>query len=241
MVASPVERPKMTAIPLLLIEDDRALAEGIATALRQRGYAVAVAPRAADAMHLAHATPYDIGILDLGLPDRDGIDLLREMRASGIVFPILILTARDLLDDRIRGLDAGADDYMVKPFALDELEARLRALLRRREDKVPWRQIGRLRVDLAGKWALTDEGELKLTRRELTVLDVLVRRAGRVVPELALYEALFRHDAHTTANAVEVQVSGLRPKIEPCGVMIRSVRGLGYRLEQLRVGRNAEE
>jgi two-component system, OmpR family, response regulator len=235
-----IEELNVTPIRLLLVEDDRALAEGIAMALRRSGYTVAVAPWAADAMRLAQAETYDIGILDLGLPDRDGLDLLHDMRTNGIVFPVLILTARALLDDRIRGLDSGADDYLVKPFALGELEARLRALTRRREEKVPWRQLGRLRFDLAGKRALTDDGELELTRRELAILDVLIRRADRVVPKLTLYEVLFRDDADTTTNAVEVQVSRLRRKIEPAGLGIRALRGLGYRLEQTHVDDDAE-
>src|SRR5215211_5333861 len=128
---------------LLLIEDDETLARAIATALLQDGYAVDIAANATDALRLARQSEFDIAILDLGLPDRDGLELLRDMRQTGFVLPVLILSARDHLSDRIQGLDTGADDYLVKPFALGELEARLRALIRRREQRGPVRQLGR--------------------------------------------------------------------------------------------------
>jgi DNA-binding response OmpR family regulator len=220
------------ALRLLLIEDDRALGSAVAAALRQSGYLVDVATLAADAMRAATSAPYDGGILDLGLPDRDGIDLLRDMRRSGIAFPVLILTARDGVDDRVSGLDSGADDYLAKPFALAELEARLRAVLRRNEDKVPWRQVGRLRFDLAGSRVLCEGAELELTRREFAVLEALSRRVGRVVSKESLFEAVFPHDTDAGPNAMEVHVSRLRRKIEPAGVTIRALRGLGYRLEE---------
>lgn len=220
------------ALRLLLIEDDRALGQAVAGALRQSGYAVDIATLAAEARRLATAAHYDGGILDLGLPDRDGIELLRDMRRSGIAFPVLILTARDGVDDRVSGLDSGADDYLVKPFALAELEARLRAILRRNEDKVPWRQVGRLRFDLAGSRVMCEETELELTRREFAVLEALSRRVGRVVSKESLFETVFPHDTEAGPNAMEVHVSRLRRKIEPAGVTIRALRGLGYRLEE---------
>jgi two-component system OmpR family response regulator len=219
-------------VRLLLIEDDLMLSEGVAAALRQDGYAVDVAGRATDALRLARAAVYDGAVLDLGLPDRDGIDLLRELRSEAFAFPILILTARDGLDDRIRGLDTGADDYLVKPFALGELEARLRALLRRAQDKTPWRQIGGLRFDLSGGRVLADGKDLALTQREFSVLTALARRVGKVVSKETLFDAVFPHDAEAAANAIEVYVSRVRRKIEPAGVTIRALRGLGYRLEE---------
>src|SRR4051812_13410703 len=148
---------------VLLVEDDVMLARGIRAALSHSGYEVEVAPTAETAMRLARSAQFKLGILDLGLPDRDGLDLLADLRSAGVPFPILILSARDALNDRIRGLDTGADDYLVKPFALGELEARLRALLRRREEGAPWRQLADLRFDVSGKRALVGEETLELT------------------------------------------------------------------------------
>src|SRR6476620_3660552 len=130
---------------LLLVEDDLMLARGVAAALSQSGYAVETAATAAQALRLARSSEFDVGIIDLGLPDRDGFSLLRDLREHGLAIPILILSARDALNDRIRGLDTGADDYLVKPFALGELEARLRALLRHKEEPGGWKQLGALR------------------------------------------------------------------------------------------------
>ena len=218
---------------LLVVEDDRGLATGLATALRRDGGRVDVAETGSEALRLARAAPYDACVLDLGLPDCDGVDVLREMRASALGFPLLVLTARDALDDRIHGLDAGADDYLVKPFDLGELEARLRALLRRRSAETsPWKRIGRLRFDAQGCTAFAGDEPVELTRREAAVLDCLMRRPGRIVPKEAILEAVFPSDLDVAANAVEVQVSRLRRKIEPAGVTIRALRGLGYRLEE---------
>jgi len=223
---------------VLLIEDDAPLARGIAAALSQTGYKVDTAPDAASALRLANAAAYAIGVLDLGLPDRDGIDLLRQLRGAGYAFPILILSARDGLDERVRGLDAGSDDYLVKPFALSELEARLRALLRRMDEHVPWRQIGRVRCDLDGHRAFVDEAELDLTRREFAVLATLVRRAGKVVGKEALFDAVFPSDSEVAANALEIHISRLRQKLRHAGVSIRALRGIGYRIEE--IGANAD-
>ena len=220
------------AFRLLLIEDDAALARGIEAALKQSGYAIALAPTAAEALRLARSHEFDIGILDLGLPDRDGIDLLSDLRSEGQGFPILILSARDALDDRIRGLDTGADDYLVKPFALGELEARLRALRRRKEEHGGWKQLGALRFDVAGKCALIGDDAVDLTAREAAILDVLLGRARRVVSKQVLFDAVFPVETDAAPNALEVHVSRLRHKLAPAGVTIRSVRGLGYRIEE---------
>jgi DNA-binding response OmpR family regulator len=221
---------------LLLIEDDEMLARGVTAALEQSGYAVDVAPTAQAALRFTQAAVYNAGILDLGLPDRDGLDLLRDMRRDGVPFPILILSARDGLNDRIRGLDTGADDYLVKPFALGELEARLRALLRRAEETTGWRRLGRLRFDVAGKRALGGDDELELTARELSILEVLIVHAHRIVTKQALFDAVFSHETDAAPNALEVHVSRLRQKLKPAGVTIRSVRGLGYRIEEVEHG-----
>jgi DNA-binding response OmpR family regulator len=220
---------------VLLIEDDSMLARGIAAALSQTGYNVEVAPTAKTALELARAAAFNVGILDLGLPDRDGLDLLRDMRSGGVQFPILILSARDGLNDRIRGLDTGADDYLVKPFALGELEARLRALMRRGEESAQWPQIGSLRFDIEGKRALVGDEAIELTAREVTILNILnilISRAGKIVSKQSLFDSVFTHDTEAAPNALEVHISRLRHKLKPAGVTIRSLRGLGYRIEE---------
>ena len=216
---------------VLLIEDDSMLARGIAAALSQSGYETEVAPNAEVALRVARNASFNIGILDLGLPDRDGLELLAEMRTVA-QFPILILSARDGLNDRIRGLDSGADDYLVKPFALGELEARLRALLRRGDEAAEWRQLGHLRFDAEGKRALVDDAQIELTAREVSILNVLLSRSRRVVSKQALFDAVFPHETEAAPNALEVHVSRLRHKLKPAGVTIRSLRGLGYRIEE---------
>jgi two-component system response regulator TctD len=218
---------------LLLVEDDASLAAGLAQALGQSGFEVDRAESGREALRLARAAPYTACVLDLGLPDRDGLDVLRAMRSEAIAFPVLILTARDAIDDRIAGLDAGADDYLVKPFELGELEARLRALLRRRSPEgTPWRQFGHLRLDAGGGRTYAGEREIELTRSEIALLDALLRRPGRIVTKESLYESLFPSQGDAALNAVEVHISRLRRKIEPAGVTVRALRGLGYRLEE---------
>jgi DNA-binding response OmpR family regulator len=213
---------------ILLIEDDAMLARGLAAGLSLGGYAVDIADTAETALRLALATPFNLGILDLGLPDRDGLDLLSDMRREGLTFPIVILSARDGLNDRIRGLDRGADDYLVKPFMLAELEARLRALSRRSEGNGEWRQIGALRFDIAGKCALFGNEQIDLTAREAALLEILISHAPKIVAKQALLEGLFPDPRHTSPNALELHVSRLRQKLKPTGVTICTVRGLGY-------------
>jgi two-component system, OmpR family, response regulator len=224
--------PVEGVLRLLLIEDDTALARGVEAALLQSGYAVTVATTAADALSYARAHDFDVGVLDLGLPDRDGLDLLSELRSQRVAFPILILSARDALNDRIRGLDTGADDYLVKPFALGELEARLRALLRRKDERAGWKQLGGLRFDVTERRALIGDEDIDLTAREVAILDELLSKARRVVSKQALFDAVFPAETESAPNALEVHVSRLRHKLARGGVTIRSVRGLGYRLEE---------
>jgi len=216
---------------LLLVEDDLMLARGVAAALSQSGYAVETATTAAQALRLARSSEFDVGILDLGLPDRDGFSLLRDLREHGLAMPILILSARDALNDRIRGLDTGADDYLVKPFALGELEARLRALLRRGEEHARMRHIGDLRFDTQAKWAAVGDRMIDLTAREVAILEVLLARGHKIVSKQALFDAVFPTETEAAPNALEVHVSRLRQKLRCAGVTIRSVRGLGYRVE----------
>jgi two-component system OmpR family response regulator len=217
---------------LLLIEDDCMLARGVSAALAQTGYTVEIAATANEALSLTRSGAFHVGILDLGLPDRDGIELLRELRRDGAAFPILILSARDGLNDRIRGLDTGADDYLVKPFALGELEARLRALLRRADEDASLLELGELRFDVAGKRALVRDELIDLTARELAILEALLARAQKIVTKTALFDTVFPSETDAGPNALEVHVSRLRQKLRRSGVTIRSVRGLGYRIEE---------
>jgi DNA-binding response OmpR family regulator len=218
---------------LLLVEDDLGLAAGLSAALSRDGLQVDVAGTGSEALRLARSATYEACILDLGLPDRDGVEVLKEMRGAAIACPVLILTARDALDDRIGGLDAGADDYLMKPFELAELEARQRALVRRRgAGDAPWRQFGRLRFDADGGAAWLGDEALDLTRREAGVLECLMRKPGRIVSKESILAAAFPMDSEAASNAVEVQVSRLRRKLEPAGITVRALRGMGYRLEE---------
>lgn len=218
---------------LLLVEDDNMLARGIATALAQSNYEVTATGTADQALRLARDSRFDIGILDLGLPDRDGLELLRAIREQGSSFPILILSARDGIDDRIRGLDVGGDDYLVKPFALRELEARLRALLRRASEEPGTVQLGSLRYDIAARRALVGGSEIELTARELSLLEALMKQSRKIISKQALFDAVFSYETDVATNALEVQISRLRQKLKLAGVSIRSLRGLGYRIEEV--------
>lgn len=219
---------------LLLVEDDRDLAHGVASALIQSGYAVDSVANAVDAFVACTTTQYQLIVLDLGLPDWDGIDLLRRLRGQGVATPVLILTARDELTERVRGLDAGGDDYLSKPFAIAELEARIRALLRRGEPTNASMTIGRLTFEPTVRRFLVDGRELELTARELAVLELLLRRSGRIVSKAHLFDSLYSWDHEANLTMIEVFVSRLRRKLETAhaGVEIRVFRGLGYRLEE---------
>ena len=217
---------------LLLIEDDAGLADGLQHSLAQSGFVVDVATTGAAGKSACATTRYEMIILDLGLPDIDGLALLRELRGSGTTAPVLILTARGDLNDRIAGLDAGADDYLAKPFALGELEARVRALMRRGTESGPQKtQIGNLVYDASNRRVTVGTNDLELTARELSVLEALLRRPKALVSKEQLFESLYSWDSEANLNAVEVYVSRLRKKLEPAGVGIRMFRGLGYRLE----------
>ena len=217
---------------LLLIEDDVELADGLQQSLAQSAYAVDVAHSGHEAKAACASARYEMMILDLGLPDVDGLTLLRELRAQGVTAPVLVLTARGDLDDRIAGLDAGADDYLAKPFALGELEARVRALMRRGPDAGPHLiQFGQLTYEASTRRVTIDDADLDLTARELSVLETLLRRPRALVSKEQLFESLYSWDSEANLNAVEVYVSRLRKKLEPAGVGIRMFRGLGYRLE----------
>ncbi len=218
---------------LLLIEDDSELADGLVHALAQSGHACDHAADGRAALAAVAATSYDLVVLDLGLPDVDGLDLLVALRRARCTAPVLILTARDGVGDRIRGLDSGGDDYLAKPFALGELEARIRALLRRAGSGGDALQIGRLAFDVATRTASVDGEVLELTARELALLEALLRRPGRIVSKQQLFDALYTWEAGANLSVIEVHVSRLRRKLEGlrAGVGVRALRGLGYRIE----------
>ncbi|MGQ0523359.1 MAG: response regulator [Betaproteobacteria bacterium] len=218
---------------ILIAEDDPVLADGLTRSLHQSDYAVDCVKTGDQADHVLLAQNYDLVILDLGLPRLDGFEVLRRLRHRGSKVPVLVLTARDALDDRVRGLDLGADDYLTKPFDLPELEARVRALIRRGQSGGGSILVhGALRLDTAGRRATLNGAPLDLSARELGVLEVLMHRSGRVVNKEQLAEQLYGWDEEVGANAIEVYVHRLRRKLEPAGVVIRTIRGLGYLLEK---------
>jgi DNA-binding response OmpR family regulator len=222
---------------LLLIEDNERLAAAVAEHLKAAGFAVDRVGLAAEAPAALATARYDAVVLDLGLPDGDGMRILESARSRGDATPILILTARDGLEDRINGLNAGADDYLLKPFAMGELVARLKALLRRPGAALgSTLQAGNLSLDTVNRAAEVAGRPVILGRRELALLELLLRRAGRVVAKDALEEGLYGFDEPASANSVETQMSRLRKKLESAGVTvaIHTVRGVGYLLTERR-------
>jgi two-component system OmpR family response regulator len=217
---------------ILLVEDDPALADSTARALRSQGWVVDVTARGEPVPLSVKQDPYDLVILDIGLPGIDGFETLRRIRAQGSGTPVLMLTARDAVEDRVRGLDAGADDYLVKPFALTELLARAKVLLRRAQARIgETLSLGRLKMDLDAKRAFIDNAPLELSAREWVVLEYLLARADKVIAKEQILQAIAGWDEAISENAIEVYVSRLRVKIEPAGVCIRTVRGFGYLIE----------
>jgi two-component system OmpR family response regulator len=218
---------------LLIVEDDAVLADGLSRSLRAAGYAVDVAEDGERADAALTAQPYGLVILDLGLPKLGGLDVLRRMRARNINAPVLILTAADSVELRVRGLDLGADDYMAKPFALSELEARVRALARRSFGSgQSVLRHGALTLDPVGRIAAIQDQPLDLSARELGLLESLLQRPGRLVSKDQLVDHLCEWGDEVTTNAIEVYVHRLRKKLEPGGIRIVTVRGLGYCLER---------
>lgn len=218
---------------ILLIEDDAALSRGLVAALTAEGYSVDPAPDGASALMMASDEPYAIITLDVGLPDMSGFEVLKSLRAKGCHAPVLILTARDEIDDRVRGLDLGADDYLLKPFEPRELAARIRALLRRPQvDPAPVIRVGKLEFDRSHHVARIDGRDLDLRRREWVVLERLLSRVGQVVSKDRLASEVFGYDEPVAPNAIEVYIARLRKKLEPDGPTIRTLRGLGYLMEE---------
>lgn len=218
---------------ILLVEDDGALADGLSRSLSEAGFTVTLAMTAAHAEHALRAQTQDLVILDLGLPDADGLAILRGLRARKRAVPVLILTARDGLDDRVAGLELGADDYMTKPFELRELEARVRALLRRSQGGFGQTiTVGALLYDPSAQQLSLDDRPLQLPARERGVLETLLLQLGRVVSKDRLAQRLAVGDEELADNAIEVYVHRLRRRLEPHGIRIRTLRGLGYLLEK---------
>jgi len=217
---------------ILLVEDDRVLADALTRALVQSAHAVDSVSTGEQADGALALAAYDLAILDVGLPGLSGLDVLRRLRARKSTMPVLMLTAFDTLEDRVRGLDLGADDYLAKPFDLPELEARVRALLRRGTNSTPELQHGPLRFDTVGRRVYFEQRPLELAPRELAVLELLMMREGRVVSKEQLANHLYGWDEDVGDNAIEVCMYRLRRKLEPLGCEIRTVRGMGYLMER---------
>lgn len=212
---------------ILIVEDDRPLGEGIQMGLRQAGWQAEWVPDGETARHALSSEPFGALVLDLGLPGMSGLDVLRELRARGETLPVLILTARDTPEDVVAGLDAGADDYMVKPFNLSELAARLRALLRRSGGRAaPEIAYDRLRLDPAARSVTLAGHPVELSAREFDLLHELLGQAGRVLTKAQIEERLYAWGSELESNAIEVHIHHLRRKLWP--ELIRTVRGVGY-------------
>ena len=217
---------------ILLAEDDPIIADGLVRTLRKSGYAVDHVATGTEADAALYGQPFDLLILDLGLPKLSGIDVLRRLRGRKCSMPVLILTAQDGVEDRVRGLDAGADDYLTKPFALPELEARVRALTRRGTGNATRIEFGSLVYDQSDRLVTVAGQVVDLSAREMGLLEVLLLRAGRLVSKDQLVDHLCSWGEEVSNNAIEVYVHRLRKKLEPGGVKIATVRGLGYCLEK---------
>jgi len=217
---------------ILLVEDDEPLATATAAALQAQGWRVDISPRGEPVPLSLQRDDYDVLVLDIGLPGIDGIETLRRVRNQGSHLPVMMLTARDTLEERVHGLEVGADDYLVKPFSPVELVARLRALTRRHENRrAEVLSVGELRFDPKAMRAWVQGAPVKLSARECVLLQYLMAKAGRVVPREHLFALVPGWSGATSDNALELLISRLRAKVEPAQVRLRTVRGLGYLLE----------
>lgn len=219
---------------ILVVEDNPTLADGLAAVLRVAGYAVDVVHDGVSADAVLGTESFDLVVLDLSLPEMDGLEVLRRMRARKNASAVLVLTARGALDERVRGLDLGADDYMTKPFEVSELEARVRVLLRRqaglRQSTVAF---GNLTLDTVSRTVSALGQPLDIPARELSVLETLLLKAGKVVGKQSIIESLAAFDDDLSENAVEQYVSRLRRRLAPYALTVRVARGLGYYLDRI--------
>lgn len=220
---------------ILLVEDNRRLSASLKMSLIDAGYAVDTAYDGVEGQELAELTPYDVIILDIMLPKRDGYEVCRELRQQRMNTPILMLTARDAIEDRVKGLDSGADDYLVKPFAIDELHARLRALLRRdAPDKTGLITVADLTIDPATHYVVKNGVCIDLTAKEYSLLEYLLRNPNRLITREMAQNHVWSYDYDGASNVVDVYIRRLRRKIdEPFDVkLIETVRGVGYRIRR---------
>jgi DNA-binding response OmpR family regulator len=212
---------------LLLVEDDPMLGDAVQRVLRQESFAVDWVRDSEEAELALDALPYDLLLLDLGLPRKDGLDILHDLRSSGSSLPVIILTARDAVSDRIRGLDRGADDYLVKPFDPDELAARIRALMRRRNGRIePLITFGPLTLNPATHELYCQKKQVRLSQREFSLVLLLLDRPGATVSREKLQERLYGWNEEVESNAIEVHIHNLRKKLGQN--LIRTIRGVGY-------------
>lgn len=217
---------------IAVIEDNEALAHGIAFRLRDRGHSVDLLHDGAEADAFLAQEGADLVVLDLNLPHMDGIEVLRALRRRGDGTPVILLTARSETAERVAGLDAGADDYLTKPFEMDELEARLRAMARRKNLEFAAREpLGPLVFDRAGRQLLQDEQPLDIPRKEIATLECLMERRGRLVSKSQLISHVYGIGSDADDTAIEPHVSRLRKRLDPFGIRIKTARGLGYMLE----------
>ena len=218
---------------VLLIEDDKRLVETLSMHLREAGYAIDVSSDGIEGLYLGEEFPIDLAIIDLGLPTLPGLEVIRKLRSRGRDFPILVLTARSEWQDKVAGLEAGADDYVTKPFHIEELMARVNALMRRAGGHArPRIHLGPITVDLTGQRVYLHEKEIELTTFEYKVLNYLVMHPDEIVSKTNLSEHIYEEDADRDSNVIEVFIGRLRRKIDPDGSLnpIETLRGRGYRL-----------
>ena len=213
---------------ILVVEDDALLAEGLISVLTRAGHVVEHAATGRHADLLLVDELFDLVVLDVGLPDIDGFEVLRRLRLRHSSTNVLVLTARDAVEDRVHGLDLGADDYLTKPFSVTEFEARVRALLRRAAAPAAVWSVAGMTVDAAAKRIRMGDRQIDLTPREWAILELFLTHPGRVLSKDQIADSLFSFDEQLSSNAIEVHVSRLRTKIDPAGVHIRTVRGFGY-------------
>jgi two-component system OmpR family response regulator len=221
-------------VRILVVEDNVTLANGLAAVLRGSGYAVDIVGDGASAVAVLATERFDVVVLDLNLPEMDGLDVLRTMRARQNDASVLILTARSAFEDRVKGLNLGADDYMIKPFDIGELEARVRVLLRRQAGlKAATITFGDVSFDQNSRSFSAGGVSLDLPAREISLLETLFLRAGKVVTKQSIIESLAGFDDDLSANAIEQYVSRLRKRLAPHGLTVRTARGIGYYLEKM--------